>query len=70
MSKAVYRERSRTEIRVRRKGAFDTTIAAARFLQQMGCQIKIVSLMMNRYFAEDADEISRMPLSNWEFKPN
>ena len=45
---------------VRRKGAFDTTIAAARFLQQMGCQIKIVSLMMNRYFAEDADEISRM----------
>ena len=45
---------------VRRKGAFDMTIAAARFLRQMGCQLKIVSLMMNRYFAEDADEISRM----------
>lgn len=44
---------------VRRKGAFDTTVSAAKFLLQMGAQLNI-SLMMNRYFAEDADEISRM----------
>ena len=44
---------------VRRKGAFDTTVSAAKFLLQMGAQLKI-SLMMNRYFAEDAEEISRL----------
>lgn len=44
---------------VRRKGAFDTTVSAAKFLLQMGARLDI-SLMMNRHFAEDADEISRM----------
>lgn len=44
---------------VRRKGAFDKAIAAARFLSQMGCKVQL-SLMMNRFFAEDAEEISRL----------
>lgn len=44
---------------VRRKGAFDTTVSAAKFLLQTGAKLNI-SLMMNRYYAEDADEISRM----------
>lgn len=44
---------------VRRKGAFDTTVSAAKFLLQMGARLNI-SLMMNRCFAEDADEISRI----------
>ncbi len=44
---------------VRRKGAFDKAIAAARFLSQMGCKVQL-SLMMNRYFAEDAEQISRL----------
>ena len=44
---------------VNRKGAFDKAIAAARFLSQMGCWVQI-SLMVNRFFAEDADQISRL----------
>lgn len=44
---------------VNRKGAFDKAIAAARFLSQMGCRVQI-SLMVNRFFAEDADQISRL----------
>lgn len=44
---------------VNRNGAFDKTIKAARFLSQQGCQLQI-SLMMNRFFAEDADQISRL----------
>lgn len=44
---------------VNRRGAFDKTIAAARFLLQMGGRVQI-SLMVNRFFAEDADQISRL----------
>lgn len=44
---------------VNRKGAFDKTISAARFLSQQGCRVQI-SLMMNRFFAEDAGQISRL----------
>lgn len=44
---------------VSRKGAFDQSIAAACFLSQMGCWVQI-SLMVNRFFAEDADRISRL----------
>lgn len=44
---------------VNRKGAFDKAIAAARFLSQMGCRVQI-SLMANRFFAEDAEGISRL----------
>lgn len=44
---------------VNRKGAFDKTIKAARFLSQQGCRVQI-SLMMNRFFTEDADQISRL----------
>ncbi len=44
---------------VNRKGAFDKAIAAARFFSQMGCRVQI-SLMVNRFFAEDADQISRL----------
>lgn len=42
-----------------RKGTFDKTIDAARFLSQQGCRVQI-SLMVNRFFAEDADQISRL----------
>ncbi len=44
---------------VNRKGAFDKAIAAARFLSKMGCWVQI-SLMVNRFFAEDADQVSRL----------
>lgn len=44
---------------VNRKGTFDKAIAAARFLSRMGCWVQI-SLMVNRFFAEDADQISRL----------
>lgn len=44
---------------VNRKGAFDKAIAAARFLSQMGCRVQI-SLMVNRFFAEDAGQISHL----------
>ncbi len=44
---------------VNRKGAFDKAIAAARFLSQMGCRVQI-SLMVNRFFAEDAGQLSRL----------
>ncbi len=44
---------------VNRKGAFEKAVAAARFLSQMGCTVQI-SLMVNRFFAEDADQISRL----------
>lgn len=44
---------------VNRKGAFDKAIAAAQFLSQMGCHVQI-SLMVNQFFAEDADQISRL----------
>lgn len=44
---------------VGRKGGFDIAVSAAKFLVQMGCQVQI-SLMMNRYFADDADKISRL----------
>lgn len=43
-----------------RKGAFDAAVAAAKFLKDMGCNVQ-VSLMLNKFFAEDADEISRLP---------
>lgn len=44
---------------VNRKGAFEKAIAAIRFLSQMGCRMQI-SLMVNRFFAEDAEKISRL----------
>ena len=44
---------------VNRKGAFDKAIAAARFLSKMGCRVQI-SLMVNRFFSEDAEQISRL----------
>ncbi len=44
---------------VDRAGAYDTSVAAAGFLAQMGCKVQI-SLMLNRYFARDADDISRL----------
>lgn len=44
---------------VNRKGAFEKAIAAIRFLSQMGCRVQI-SLMVNRFFAEDAEKISRL----------
>jgi len=44
---------------VRRKGAYDTTVAAATYLKSSGANIE-VSLMLNRFFAEDASSISAM----------
>ncbi len=44
---------------VNRKGAFDHAIAASRFFSRMGCRVQL-SLMVNRFFAEDAEEISRL----------
>lgn len=44
---------------VNRKGAFDKTIKAAKFLSQQGCRVQI-ALMINRFFAEDAGQISRL----------
>ena len=44
---------------VRRKGAFMTSVEAAKFLKGMGCRVQI-SLMLNRHFASDAEEISRL----------
>lgn len=42
---------------VRRKGAFDTAVAAAEFMKSQGAKVN-VSLMLNRYFTEDADALS------------
>lgn len=44
---------------VRRQGAFETAVAAAEFLKSRGAKIN-VSLMLNRYFPEDADVLSRV----------
>ena len=44
---------------VRRMGAYNTSIAAASYLKSMGAKIN-VSLMLNRYFTEDADELTRV----------
>ena len=41
---------------VRRKGAFQTAIEAAAYMQSCGAEVG-VSLMFNRYFADDAGEI-------------
>lgn len=43
----------------RRRGSYDASVAAAKFLMDMGGRVE-VSLMMNRFFAEDADAISRL----------
>ena len=42
---------------VRRKGAYETAVAAAEYIKSCGGSVE-VSLMSNRYFAEDADDIS------------
>ncbi len=44
---------------VRRKGAYDTAVAAAAYLKERGAKIE-VSLMLNRHFAEDAGSITAM----------
>ena len=44
---------------VRRPGAYEQSIAAAEFLRDMGAEVE-VSLMLNRFFAEDAEEITKM----------
>ena len=41
---------------VRRKGAYAASLEAARFMRSCGAQVAI-SLMLNRFFAEDAAEI-------------
>lgn len=43
---------------VRRSGAFEKSMSAAEFLRQMGAEVE-VSLMLNRFFAEDAEDITR-----------
>lgn len=42
---------------VRRSGAYDAAVAAAEFIKTQGAKIN-VSLMLNRFFAEDAETIS------------
>lgn len=44
---------------VQRKGAYDITISAAEYLRKIGAKME-VSLMLNRYFKEDAENISIM----------
>ncbi len=44
---------------VRRKGAYAASVAAAAYLKAQGAKVEI-SLMLNRFFAEDASEISRL----------
>lgn len=44
---------------VRRKGAQEKSIAAAKFLQDQGAEVE-VSLMLNRFFAEDAKQITQV----------
>ncbi len=44
---------------VRRPGAYEKSIAAAEFLRDQGADIE-VSLMLNRFFAEDAAQITEM----------
>ncbi len=44
---------------VRRNGAFQTTIRAAEFLKAQGAELS-VSLMLNRFFPEDAPELDRV----------
>ena len=44
---------------VRRAGAYDAAVAAAEFIQAQGAEIN-VSLMLNRFFAEDAENISAL----------
>ncbi len=44
---------------VRRSGAFETLVETARFLKEQGAQIEL-SLMLNRFFSVDREEISRL----------
>ena len=44
---------------VHRKGAYDAAVAAAEYLRENGAKIE-VSLMLNRYFAQDAESITAM----------
>ena len=44
---------------VRRSGAYDAAVAAAGFIKAQGAEID-VSLMLNRFFAEDAETISAL----------
>lgn len=44
---------------VRRKQAYDASVAAAKYLKANGAKIE-VSLMLNRYFTEDAESITAM----------
>lgn len=44
---------------VHRKGAYDSAVAAAEYLRENGAKIE-VSLMLNRYFAQDAEPITAM----------
>ncbi len=44
---------------VRRPGAYEKSIAAAEFLRDQGADVEI-SLMLNRFFAEDAPRITEM----------
>lgn len=44
---------------VRRKGAYHAAVAAAEFIRTQGAKID-VSLMLNRFFSEDAEDISTM----------
>ena len=43
---------------VGREGAFDTALRAARFLKACGAEVS-VSLLLNRFFGEDAEELER-----------
>ena len=59
---------------VRREGAFQTSIEAAEFLKAKGVEIN-VSLMLNRFFPEDAAELDRIlarlnPAFIWFAVPN
>ena len=44
---------------VRRKGAFDSAVSAAGFLKSQGVRLQI-SLMLNRFFPEEAEGITRL----------
>ena len=44
---------------VRREGAYDAAVAAGVFFKERGAKLE-VSLMLNRFFPEDAGEISRL----------
>ena len=47
------------DIITRRKGSFQTSIEAAEFMKSRGAELS-VSLMLNRFFPEDAEEIDRV----------